>query len=918
MYTVTLLRIDVQILNIDKVICRHIDSLNTSPRGVVSQDVLSQLRNFVEHIMLKFYANGQDIDNSYDNICKAIDFVKTRGNLKVLRRFHDYLQIVASHYTLDEENSERLMLKYYEYLLKIKNLLNERFSLDVLSNLDKFPLNTDSNLQEYYEKIATKIKQYNMQGVGKSEKYYIQKIKPFFVGQRIYYEVTFTPANDYASKFNRVIAFTSLEITDNYAVKFALARGSIEILGKAMPIIVIVGWEVAIRDCEFKNFTSLIRGTAVTTGYAEQQGISLFLTLTGFNLTELVDFSDAEFQRVKQQATQRAKAVVFFNYLERSRAIMKANGAGSNLLRYLLYHMNNKVIMNQQQSLANDNLSGLYVKNGCIPFDSMPFNSSPIGHNPRLGDLFACIDAAERQHEILARLVRNNTEIKGQLFTPIKDIVGFDDIAALVRTYNAALWHGHRENSKLVIETGHIFINCYKNDTRFIIAKLEDLAKSGVQNYSNSVRTWLSEPNHGVDCDEKKEALTRMFENSHVALVYGSAGTGKSTLINHIAHFFADKKKLFLAQTNPAVDNLKRRVTTSNCIFSTITKFLKRQNIITEYDLLLIDECSTVNNRDMRDILTKATYKLLVLVGDSYQIASIRFGNWFSAARAFVPETSAFELTKPYRSNNEGLLTLWDRVRKMDDTILELITRQGYSTTLDVSIFAPAEADEIILCLNYDGLYGINNINRFLQESNSSIPMSWGIQQYKVNDPILFNESDRFAPLIYNNMKGRIVGIEILDSEKPTERIQFDIELDKVINGVDAFGQDFELLDNFESGNSVIRFCVNKLKSTDEEDDGSSKAVVPFQVAYAVSIHKAQGLEYNSVKIVITDEIDELITHNIFYTAITRARNKLKIYWTPEVEQKVLSSIKPKNNNKDVALLRNDTQWPAENSSTSA
>jgi ATP-dependent exoDNAse (exonuclease V) alpha subunit len=390
--------------------------------------------------------------------------------------------------------------------------------------------------------------------------------------------------------------------------------------------------------------------------------------------------------------------------------------------------------------------------------------------------------------------------------------------------------------------------------------------------------------------------------------MYGSAGTGKSTLINHIAHFFADKKKLFLAQTNPAVDNLKRRVTASNCTFSTITKFVKRQSIITEYDLLIIDECSTVNNGDMRDILTKATYKLFVLVGDSYQIASIRFGNWFSVARAFVPESSVFELTKPYRSNNEGLLTLWDRVRKMDDTILELITRQGYSNTLDVSIFAPAESDEIILCLNYDGLYGINNINRFLQESNPSVPVLWGVQQYKVNDPILFNESDRFAPLIYNNMKGRIVGVEILDSEKPTERIQFDIELAIVINGVDAFGQDFELLGNLENGHSVIRFCVNKLKSTDEDDDDSSKSVVPFQVAYAVSIHKAQGLEYNSVKIVITDEIDELITHNIFYTAITRARNKLKIYWTPEVEQKVLSSIKPKNNNKDIQLLKRGNQ----------
>ena len=121
---------------------------------------------------------------------------------------------------------------------------------------------------------------------------------------------------------------------------------------------------------------------------------------------------------------------------------------------------------------------------------------------------------------------------------------------------------------------------------------------------------------------------------------------------------------------------------------------------------------------------------------------------------------------------------------------------------------------------------------------------------------------------------------------------------------MDAARYDFTLLEDSATGHSVISFFVNKYKSTDEDDDILSSAVVPFQVAYAVSIHKAQGLEYNSVKIVITDEVDELISHNIFYTAITRARNKLKIYWTPEVEKKVLSSIKPKSNNKDVALLR--------------
>ena len=481
---------------------------------------------------------------------------------------------------------------------------------------------------------------------------------------------------------------------------------------------------------------------------------------------------------------------------------------------------------------------------------------------------------------------------------------GFKDLSKLIKTYNKGLWFGHREDSKLVVENGQIFINGYKNDTCFIIEELKKLASAGIRNYSRSASAWLSSSNHGVDCMEKKEALVHMFDSSRVALVYGSAGTGKSTLINHVAHFFAGKRKLFLAQTHPAVDNLKRRVTASKCTFSTIARFNKQRDIETDYDLIIIDECSTVSNRDMRDILSRATYKLLVLVGDTFQIASIRFGNWFSAARAFIPLTSVFELTKPYRSDNEGLLTLLKRVREMDDTIIELISRENYSARLDSSIFAPAESDEIILCLNYDGLYGINNINRFLQESNPNIEVEWGIQRYKINDPILFNETDRFGTVIYNNMKGRINRIEILDAETYLERIQFDIELDIVINEMDAFGEDFDLLDYSDNGNSIIRFCVNKNKSTDEDDDISSKDVIPFQVAYAVSIHKAQGLEYSSVKIVITDEVDELITHNIFYTAITRAQKKLKIYWTPEVEQKVLSSIKPRDIRKDIHLLK--------------
>lgn len=100
-----------------------------------------------------------------------------------------------------------------------------------------------------------------------------------------------------------------------------------------------------------------------------------------------------------------------------------------------------------------------------------------------------------------------------------------------------------------------------------------------------------------------------------------------------------------------------------------------------------------------------------------------------------------------------------------------------------------------------------------------------------------------------------------------------------------------------KANNSVIRFSVYKNKNTDA-DDFDSRTIVPFQVSYEILIHKAQGLEYNLVKIVITNEVDEMTTYNAFYTAIIRAKLQLKIYWFPEVENKILSTIKPKDNNK--------------------
>lgn len=933
------LQIDKQILNIDKVICRHIGDLSNSTRGEISQDILPHLRHFVEHIMLKIYANGIDIEDTHDNVKQAVKYAKSHDFLRHLSRFHHFLQVSVSHRTLEEENSERLMLKYYEYLLRIKILLHDKYSLDVLSNLEEFPIETDESLKEYYFKIAQKVDEYKMvtRNGFKYDRFYIQNIKPFFINNKIYYEVAFIPANDRASKTDRIIAFTDKEITDFYAVKLAIEDEYIEIFDKYMPIRIILDWEVSIRPCEFKNFSRLIDNHPKVIGKAEEHNLAKYLTETGRSLSEIVVYSDEKYSSVRSQIVPNTEAYHFFDLLDYCRELIKNQETGCNIIRYLLHHMNNRVIKEQYHVSykydyytgrweyigGNNWISNMFLANECLPFDTMPFCSGLKKHVPSLSDLLIALDADGREHEFLARVIKNNTEQKGMLYTQLEQVGekyrlgNFEDVEALKNIYNKKLPDTKKQQArKLIIDKGYIFIEEYRDDTIDIIKTIRGLAQSGVNNYSNTARHWILNNDYNIS-EEKKNALMTMFDKSHVSVIYGAAGTGKTTFIKYISSFLKEYSKLYLAYTNPAVNNLKRKVAiTSDCEFMTISKFNSKykNDIKREYDIIFIDECSTVSNKEMKEFLKLAKFKLLVLVGDTYQIESIEFGNWFDAIRGFLPSTALCELVKPYRSNSRQLQELWDNVRKMEDDILDRMQAGEYSANLDPSILNPAAENEIILCLNYGGLYGINNINHFMQENNNRKGIWRGIQRYKVGDPILFNDSaDAFftkskeqIPIIHNNMKGRIVDFCLLETGKVTEHIQFDIEIERPLMNLDSEKVDFQVVGVSEKGNSIIRFCVYKNKSTDEDDDNVSKNIVPFQIAYAVSIHKAQGLEYDSVKIIITDDIDDLITHSIFYTAITRAREKLKIYWTQSVEKKVLDRIKPINNHQDISLLKQE------------
>ncbi|MGL4174305.1 MAG: ATP-dependent DNA helicase [Actinomycetota bacterium] len=874
----------------DSAICANIDTL-TSQRDLLSQNVLGQLRNLVEGVAVHLHAGDGNAEYNYGAIEVALSWVRASGRLNFVTKFHTLLQPSVSHYTFDGDTSERLMLRYYEYMLRLRTLLHEHTGVTVLSNLEAFPLDQDPALAEYHEKIASEIDMPGRATSARRDRFYIHKTRPFVTSGRVYYEVTFYKAVNRVSKADRIIGFTSIDIADNYSANLGLQAATIEVFGQPMPVTLIRNWEVSIRPCELNHFASLVgQPTKVRTDSAEYEFVMGGLT-AGSTLLDLIDATPERYSDLKTRGTASTRNPQIFPAMDEARRIIHAKLPGHNVLRYLLLRMRNEWLKAQYCREPNGRLSNLNLDYRCIPFDDMPFCSAPRAHTPRFWDLINSLDPTDRTHELLARRVQRNVDDRGVLYTPRTQLEDLGDVNALITTYNRRLYYKHRPARDLVFDKGHVFIQGYEDDTYQIVTQLQERAIGGVNGYTAAVEQWLDTTAHFIDDAAKRVALTTLFAQSRVALIYGAAGTGKTRMVDHIANYFADNPKLFLANTHPAVENLRRRLTPANATCRTIASHTRTPS--GDYDLLVIDECSTVSNADLLAILQNTNFKLLVLVGDVFQIESIRFGNWFNAARSFIEPASIFELTTPYRTTSAELVDFWTKVRNVDESITEAIARNHYSTPLSASLFEHNSAEDIILALNYDGLYGINNINRFLQASNPEPAVAWGPATYKAGDPVLFADTNRFRPLIYNNLKGSIVAVEAHEG-----RIQFDVRIDRPVTELDVEGY-FDLQ---WVADSTVRFSVYDIDISDEDDD-TDTTTVPFQVAYAVGIHKAQGLEYDTVKIVITSANEDDITHNIFYTAVTRARQQLRIYCSPETQQAVISGLHTTDTEKDVALL---------------
>ena len=895
----------------DRSIVRSIDTIESlgATRDEVSQDILPRLYDLCRAALL---LNSYNLGCSKPNLQLAYEQAQLDLRTKYLANFLRGLKYIDCRIPEDGQ-SERLMLKYYNFMWQIREFFKNIYKISILQNLEKFPLNTDQLDNEYYNIVAKAIESTDLSPRSmESTRFYVQKKTPFYVGTERYYEITLQLANKYATKFNRITVYSKQNISTGYSINIGYTDTPIDLWGIASNIKIITNWRVSIAPtCLNKLGRILNISLKISKNYGEYSELMFFLTNTGITLLDLIDLKEISFNDVVDRIYKNAKTCYFKTVIETLRMYFSSECVtfGKNTIRFLLINMRedriSDVIPNQFNSPMPK--TPFYFAKKCFPFEKNPYLANYAGSKTSNGNMAKILSVAgtAQLKTISPYLVlKNKIKNSGEIYFNSSEIASDTDIA----TYNEYLdaWET-RQGFNILHEQEYVTIASYESTTLQILRKLLELSQNGIKGQKELNAKFIRDNKSIFDNVDvsKQKAIKYAFVNSKLLLIYGAAGTGKTTLINYISSLMPKSKKLFLTKTHNAIQHLRRRIENpgNNSDFISFDSFTKKVEL-PDYDIIFVDECSIIDNFTMLKFVNKISENsLIVLAGDINQIESIDFGNWFYYAKHIITTHGAnIELLDTWRTKEESLLSLWEEVRNNDVRITEKLVIDGpFSKEIGSDIFTSNVTDEVVLCLNYDGKFGLNNINSYFQNANpNGEAIIWQGWRFKKGDKILFNDNSRFTYL-YNNLKGIIV-----DIEKTDDQIAFIIDVETIITEQQCKSDQIEYIDTLDEKTRIklIVYAFDEDEIDDEED--AKKTIIPFQLAYAVSIHKAQGLEYDSVKVVIPSVNTEKITKGVFYTAITRTKKKLTIYWSSETMEAIISGFSSEHNGfKSLEIIKN-------------
>lgn len=824
----------------------------------------------------------------------------------------EYSGLYKSYNNIDNllsyENHSDVIASINDITFIIKNILETKFSINVLDwLLDIEQKNkvieyedSDSQIADAIDRVA---QTYDGTNDINGAVYYVESQRQFISKGRPYYVVNLKKAINDASKSNTVYSIAKLP--SNYALEVSLKSENIELLGNKTPIFVISSYKVAIRPCEIKNLIYAINGIKVTgiskksnfyitlMNYIQKNGCTLFDILSS-NENSFNDFVSS-FDSISANDCHE-----FIEAMKKARSIIIADEfeSGSNLLKYFTNNLVNSVLRDQ---LSSKQMNGLFFLPGSYRFDRNPYSFSLYRHNIKVNELYQVFPKDEFEEDIIVRKLTDKMVEKETLFI---DLLKYEpSTEEKIMLYNQYLNNNYDKTGEMGIIDNYVYRIDFVDTMKNILSMLSSKANNSSNGYYNDL---LNKRINGLnlDSDLKEKILNNSFNNSKLSMILGEAGSGKTELLcNYYTNIFKDKKILFLSNTHTCKNNMERRVKekcglSDDFVFKTIKSVSSKRNmLIRDFDVVIIDECKSISNKDIEIVLNRVKCDYLIMAGDVGQIDAIDLGNWFDVATKMINEKCVFELYENHRTNEKSLKTVWNKVRNHDEDTLKYLLENNYIEKINKDIFNPKSDSEIILCLNYNGTYGITSINSYFQHQNPNPAFVNNLDTYKVGNPVVFNENannnDLYSEYIYNNLQG-----EIREIKEDEEYLNFIIHVDAYIPSSEECVISSNEVENWS--NIKIKFR----KYTDKPDeDNEDEYLSPFTVTYALSIHKAQGLEYNSVKVVITPESEERINNEIFYTAITRAKKDLKIYVTKDNQSQILNILSEKDDRKDIELL---------------
>ena len=147
---------DKEILNASRAIDKALARMNKENRGETAVNIVTVVRNLNDNIAFKIWQEVRPGQAMGINKV-ASQFVSIRP-YQFIGRFNKFLQKAVSHFTPSEDGAERLLIKYYRYLLELKKIMYDRYSVDIIENIDCFLEDIDEQTKDYYTKVAAQIK----------------------------------------------------------------------------------------------------------------------------------------------------------------------------------------------------------------------------------------------------------------------------------------------------------------------------------------------------------------------------------------------------------------------------------------------------------------------------------------------------------------------------------------------------------------------------------------------------------------------------------------------------------------------------------------------------------------------------------------------------------------------------------------